>query len=96
VRDPRIDQIADAIEAKYPGTLVVISRCPAPDEPDIDWMLDVLNLPVERNLEMVGFAIESGDRLFPGEFHPFLVGGVTPEWAAQEYAKYLNGAPARP
>jgi len=96
MRDRRIDQIADAIEARFPGTLVVISRCPAPDEPDIDWMLDVLDLPIEKHREMTKFCIELGDRLFPGEYHPFLVGGVTPEWTALHYSKYLHGEPARP
>jgi hypothetical protein len=96
MRDPRVDQVADAIEQRYPGTIVVISPCPSPDDPDIDWMLDVLNLQIEHQLDVVKFAFELSDRLFAGEDRPFLVGGVTPEWTALHYAKYLHGEPARP
>ena len=96
MRDPRIDQIADEIERRFSGTIVVISPCPAPDEPDVDWMMDVLNLPLERHRELTRFTLELGDRLFPGENHPFLAGGVTPEWTELHYSQYLHGTPARP
>jgi hypothetical protein len=96
MRDKRIDQIADAIESHFPGTIVVIERCPSPDDPDIDWLLDVLNLPLERHRELTMFAMRLGDELFGEGGLPFLTGGVTPEWTALHYAKYLQGEPARP
>ena len=96
MRDKRIDQIADAVEKRFPGTLVVISPCPSPDDPDIDWMLDVLNLPLEQHRELMSFTTRLSDELFGEYVCPFLVGGVSPEQTAIEYAKYLQGEPARP
>jgi hypothetical protein len=96
VRDPRIDQIADAVERHFPGTVVVISRCPSPDDPDIDWLLDVLNLPEGRDRELTTFTLKLGIELFGENDIPFLAGGHTPEWTALHYSQYLNGEPARP
>lgn len=96
MRDPGVDRIADAIERRFPGTTVVITPCPSPDDPDKDWMFDVLHLPLEMHRDLTIFSTELGDELFGYGCMPIMVGGVTSEHAALEYSKYLAGAPARP
>jgi hypothetical protein len=91
MRDPRIDQIADAIEKRFPETTVVIRRCPSPDDPDIDWTLHALNLPLDQHEELAEFSLRLGTELFGENQLPYLEGGVTPEWSALHYSRYLGG-----
>ena len=96
MRDPRIDRVADAIEKAFPGTTVVIERCPSPDDPDIDWFLHVLNLAPDRQREVTNLSLRLGIDLFGETSIPFLVGGVSPESTALHWDMYLHGEPARP
>jgi hypothetical protein len=90
--DPRIDAVAAAIEARFPGVTVVRRRCPDPSAYDIECMLDVLNAPKDPPLMVEDYAWEFAFGLYGDEPTPFLVGSYSPEDSAKYFAEELAAA----
>jgi hypothetical protein len=90
MRDARIDQVICAIEARYPGTIVVTRPCPDPDVRDIECMVDVLNAPKDPPNAVEFFALERADRVFGDDPIPFLVGAYSPEDSRRYFAADLQ------
>ena len=86
MRDPRIDQVARAVEQKFPGTSVAVRPSPSPDDPDVEWMLYVTGVPAADEDDLGWFTLDLGIELFGESSIPFMALAVTPEWLAQNDA----------
>ena len=93
--DPRIDEVASAVERRFPGTKVVVRPCPSPEDPDIESMLFVTGCSPADEDELGRFTLELGVRLFGETSIPFLALAVTPQWIERNDARAADSAHAR-
>ena len=77
MRDVRLKAVARAIEARYPGSRVVIEPWEDFEAPVIQWWFSILDVAPRHLVEAGRFAHEVGERLYGGwERCPFYAGAM--------------------
>jgi hypothetical protein len=89
MRDPRIRSLIEAIEARYPGTRVVVQRWGGREDPDIRWWLWVLNVPEDRLTAVDRFASRRTTRIYGKRTVPFFTSIVSREQSLLQFAAVL-------
>jgi hypothetical protein len=95
--DPRVCEVASAVERRFPGARVQIALDPDPLVVRIPIFTILLDADRERLRDAKRFALDLTFRTFPGQSVPYLVRAVTPETEARyqrEVAKELAQAAA--
>lgn len=89
MRDPRIDQVVEAIRREFPGTTVVTARCPDPDARDIECMVYALNAPQELTRRVAQFGLARAYQLWGDEPVPILVDAIDPAQSSLFFGELL-------
>lgn len=66
------------VEARYPGTRIVIEPCGSPDDPDFRWWVWVLNAPEKEVPLVTQFATRLALELYDWHTPNFFVGAQSP------------------
>ena len=84
MNDRRIAILARTVEARFPGTKVVVDPYGSPDDEEIRWWISILHTPRGKEVLVDKFAIGLAFDLYNQRSFPFFVGAEGPR-GTREY-----------
>lgn len=95
MKDARIVTLIRTVEARFPGTKVVVDPYGCPDDEEIRWWVSILHAPRGKEPLVNQFAIRLALDLYHWRGLPFIVGAKGPRGTREYLARKRTEAAGR-